>query len=766
MELVLKKDLKLTPDVLQCCLKEISCYSTRWSAWRKAQILARVFTKCSSINYDWNFNGIAAIDVTSKSIRVNPAMMSNVLNSAFEFVVRHIEHFPFLVKDYYGDEVFDFEAYVEHFSCFLILHEVGHALYTPSVDQVRKTSAAIAKEKHIPFSFIFYCCNVVEDAFIQQRLQLDYPLKEYRDYFFLGTTIIQGPVSVDSFVKHLDEGTKLSIKEKLFYFILRAYNLGDVDVQSMFNDNQLIGWSKESLDLFDTATTIRDKDVRCDYTCNQLVPVLFDILHEVVKAKKDELYTDGNDSSLLDEDKLREVEYDEDDDEEKPQPSPSNPDDAFPNEDENDSTDGNPESEKPEDEDGDEKDCGGETEEGSEDEEDGSESSDSETDSDSESNEDSEEDTDNESEGSSDEMDSETDSSSNSESSAQSKKSQEKSLEDYAQELEDQFNKELEDASNELNESIDEGKERQCSDSITEQIEKNMSKYDVNDIVDALNGVEVHKQKSVADMKSMDDWETYRSSFDASSQSLYNFASTLFKSIYNFDVDEQSYLDNGEIDENIMTDFYTEKSLNIFSQKVELVETRKIKIIFMIDDSGSMCGSRRENCIMVVPPLIHAFEDNDIRCALYSFGSDCHLLKDFDDSAILLDNSKSNITKIMHDVNDSGSTNIVPALMSLAQREYPDKEDEVYVLFVFTDGGFDDTSTASNLFKYLREELKFNLFGVTIDQSYGVESLKYCLFQEDYENNDDVHNYTSEELVTKLPQDIYSTIVDKFILKH
>jgi hypothetical protein len=114
-----------------------------------------------------------------------------------------------------------------------------------------------------------------------------------------------------------------------------------------------------------------------------------------------------------------------------------------------------------------------------------------------------------------------------------------------------------------------------------------------------------------------------------------------------------------------------------------------------------------------------------------------------------------------------GSTDITPALLALASRDYTDKDDTIYVLFVLTDGGFDNELTARQCFKYLREQIGFKLFGITIDGSeYDVNRLRNNLYEDTPDCKDCVSNYTSSELITKLPEDIYNLIVDKFIRKQ
>lgn len=772
-----------------------------YSCWSKAEMLANLFTRCKNVVYDDSFDGMAAIDIDSKRIIVNRDRILGMLLAAAPFVITNIEHFPFLVgTDYYGRECFDTEQYVSMFACYLVLHEVGHYLYTVPASFVKQKAKEVCASMHIPFSFIFFVNNVVEDSFIQRRLQLDYPIPLYRDIFFLGTTIVQGPFSIVNFVKELSEGKPLSIKDKLFYLILRAYNLFDKDVQSMFNNNPLIEWTPEALELFDKAITILDKENRCDFTTNQLVPCLFNILHEVVKIKKDELRNCCHDSSsLLDEDKLREAELDESEpDEQDDSQEQEDDEDNFSST--NDSSKGNPDSDQPEDEDGQEKDCSGETdsesescdddsdedgegnasgsdEESEEEESDDGESEGDDSDGDEDTDEEDAESSSESEEGSEEEQDdSQGDSAdassdepetskSQSESQSQGKTPDGKSLEEAAQELEDNFNKELDEASKELNSAIDESSEREFSEDVAESLENFANDVDSNDIANAINDVRKITQKSSKVMSNLDSYDQYKSTFDNRAQTLFNSASQLFKRIYTFDTDDLSYLDNGELDENLITDFYTEKSVNIFKQHLDLVETKKIKVVFMVDDSGSMSGKRSDNCRTIVPPLIHAFEESGIKCSFFLFGSECALIKDFDDPAVLINNSCSNILYQRDRAYVGGSTNITPALLALASRDYSDKDDTIYILFVLTDGCFDNEATASQIFNYLRTEIGFKLFGITIDDSDGVRRLRRDMYNNEPEGNDFIFNYSTEELISKLPQDIYNIIVDRFIRK-
>ena len=814
----------------------------------KAEMLANLFTHSNNVVYNDRFDGLAAIDVVTKRITFNKQNIIQVLAQAFPFIVCNIEHFPSLIAidEYYSNrKCFNFEEYFSMFACYLVLHEVGHYLYSSAPSVVREKSKGVCASMHIPYSFTYFVNNVVEDSFIQRRLQLDYPVKAYRDVFFLGTTIIQGPFSVINFVQGLKAGNPLPIREKLFYLILRAYNPYDKDVQSMFNNNPLIEWTPEVLALFDKGISILDKELRCEFTCNELVPALFNILHEVVKIKQDELRNCVQDhSSLLDQDKLREAELDEPQDGEQDNDSEDTDDeDEYTEDDASQSSSGNPDSDKPESDDGEEKDCSGESDSdnsadgddlddlddadddedlddesgetddveqdedyerswGSDDDEDEDDSEDDSEDTDDEVDEDEDEDDDiddsdssedsdvdddvDESDGGSSDSDSDdeeddTDSSSSNgdgesdidddESDSESNEDSNgktpdgKSIEEAAQELEDNFAKELEDASNELNSTLDEKNEREYSDDFVDSLENFAQNVDSNDIVNAVNEIRKTSQKNNKFMSGLNDYRLRSSSFDNDAQRLFNTASSLFKRIYTFDTDDLSYLDSGELDEDLITDFYTEKSINIFKQHRDLVESKKIRVVFMVDDSGSMSGMRSSNCRTVVPALIHSFEESGIQCAFYMFGSSCGLVKDFDDPAVLVNNSVSNILYQMDNTSVGGSTNITPALLSLASRDYEDKDDVVYVLFVLTDGCFDNEETASHVFEYLRTECGFSLFGITIDDRDGRRRLKRDMYQNSPEADEFVFDYTTDELITKLPQDIYNTIVDRFIKK-
>lgn len=727
------------------CTNDIEYAATHVDYYTKANLLCGYYTNCNHISLDLYFNGLAAINMYSHGIIINPKLLANTLIEALPFIIRNKDTFSFLFNNENNNTYFDVGNYVCYFACYLVLHEIGHHKYTikPS-DEKPLIKAALAKG--MPLEFVKFVSNVVEDCFIQRRLQLDYPIEIYRDFFLLGTTIIQGPLAKISFEDSLNssikEGTSLPIKTKLFYFILRAYNRMDKDIQSMYDMIPTLGWTKEVLDLFDKAICILDTIDRAIYTYEVLTPALFNILHEKVKLTIDELKQQHQQSnSLLDDDKLREADVD-------------------------DSSNGNSDSDKPEDDEGANKACDeesngesiGDSDEDGEDEPKKSSDSASE-DKAEESNEDnSKVDSDaeneaqnkNQSEDSKSNSDSEkqsTDSTTESTAPSEQKQDSNKSLEQQFREIEDNFIDELSNACHELNDSLDESKDRNEDVPVVESKSK-------KDLADVINNIK--KAKPFSNRESLIN-AGMQARFASNGITLYNLASQLFKRIYTFDTDDMNYLDDGDLDEDTMIDFYTEKSLNIFKQHRDLVEGKKIKVLFLVDDSGSMYPKRAYNCRVIIPPLMHSFEESGIQTCLYAFGSHSYLLKDFDDPVTLV-GQQSSIQYAYNNFRDSGGTYICHVLSALVMKEYD--EDTIYVCFVFTDGCLDQAYLATSLCEYLRTQCHFNFFGVTIDQDYDSGLHTVLGIDESL-----VKNYSTDELLTKLPQDIYNTIVDKFIKK-
>lgn len=769
-----EEDLKqhLISEVIVPMSSVFGCYSD-W--YNQASLLVRIYTKKNFDVYeDKSFNGLAAIDFRLRRVILNEDVLKQTLVDNVLFVLFNRDVFNFLFSRSKNNKLlFNLYEYVNYFTCYLMLHELGHYFYTVDNKIADKYITFINKQKHIPKEFAHFVINVVEDSFIQRKFQLDYPIQIYRDYFLLGTSIIQGPASALTWVEALKQAEQsqskfMKIYDKLFYFILRAYNLNDKDIQEVYGKSPVLGWTDKCLEYFDTAICILDNEKRCEYTCNTLLPELFDVLHEVVNVTKQQMQNNGN-GSLLDEDKLREaniVEESEDEDtedesnlEESSGTCDSNSSKSSSKSDSNSDS----ESEDGESECDDEAQNQGNSEEEleddnlSDDEAENDSSSNSEADSSNENEDDEESEDGEDNEGSSDEeVSSSEDNSTGDSSDSQPKADAGKTIEEQMQELEDAFNQELKEACDELNASLDESKDRSYDKVDSKTFNQDVS---INDIADIINEINCN-YKVANDLESFikNQKNSSLSTISTYGVNLFNIAGNLFKRIYTFDTDDLNYLDNGELDEDTMLDFYTEKSLNIFKQHRDLVESKNIRIFFLVDDSGSMYTERAKALRVIIPPLMHAFEESNIETCLYAFGSRCYLVKDFKDK-IFLSGADSSLQYVFNKVYDSGSTNISPALSAISCKDFDD--DTIYIMFVFTDGYVDNENLASDLFKYLSKVKKVNLFGVTIDDTYACETLMHLMNV----NEEACKNYTTDELITKLPQDIYSTIVDKFIKK-
>ena len=772
----------------------------RWvpDAMKRASLLAGVFMGRKSgctIKKDTSLTYMAGIDLSDNTIYVNYDRIVENLFASLPFIFKHKDVFDFLFCKNDYDDVIDIDLLCYYFCCYLMLHEIGHYLYTLPLKEINLDALPIIAQMNLPLSFVKVSHNMVEDSFLQRRLQLDYPVRSYRDVFLLGTTIVQGALAKEDFKCLLTEKPVLSIRDKLFYLILRSYNRNDQEVMSMFNQDDKIGWTDEVLEKFDNAICILDSYDRAHYVNYELIPAMFDVLHEVVKGGGPT--TSGSDESLLDEDKLREVENDEDnsgnpnsDKPEDPNGTPSNcsgqqgGDSSDTDGDEDDESsdtdgeDGDESSDFDEDEEGDESSGASGDEDDDEDEDESSAGGDTDADDD-----DDDESSSDNSDGSSDDgsddnnidthngdgvsSGSEDESSSNDSSSSDSDNEPDGSDGNDGEDEEAKFNQELSDACDELNSSLDESNKedvRNATEEDLKSLKDNADKVSSQDVSDFLNKID---KKDLLDEKSLlskASLNSYSSSLSDRSIDLYNNASTLFKRIYTYDTDDRTYLDSGEIDEDIMVDFFTEKSLNIFKEHKDLVESKRIKVIFLVDDSGSMGeNDRRGKCRAIVPPLIQAFEDSGIQCRLYYFGSRVALVKDFEDRSIIAGKA-SNVYEAIVRTDVGCSTQVCPALKSLCDYDYD--PEEIYILYTITDGAFDEEDKAGLLYEYLRKERDVNLFGVTIDDSYGKALLLKCMFGNEMNDYlDCVGNYTSTELVEKLPQDIYNTILDKFIIK-
>ena len=257
----------------------------------------RIFSKGKiSCSKDDTFNGMAAINVNSGHMVINPQKISNYLNCCHnldsdKFIrecVRNYKNYSFHSSITYSDAV------LEMFLIYLTLHELGHQLYTCKDDVFTNAYYKFAESYTTP-SFAHYICNVVEDCFIQKKIIISFPRLDWEQCMLLGTHIVQRLDSTEFYNSTKSSGFR--IKDRLFYFILRAYNLSDHNIQSVWNWDKDMLWDFDTVNCFDNLLLIDDKNKRCEHTIFYLLPKIYGLLKsECLEKKKQEQKSNSNQS--------------------------------------------------------------------------------------------------------------------------------------------------------------------------------------------------------------------------------------------------------------------------------------------------------------------------------------------------------------------------------------------------------------------------------------------------------------------------------------
>ena len=238
-----------------------------------AFILGSAFVNNMSLKIDATLPAPAAIDASSRLIMFNPKLIFSLCVDIFG----RLEHMDYYKANvYYEGRIHTSNSYKLSFIFnkivkFLILHEAFHYCFTLSSDKFSQLVNQYCSE--LPESLVYFTYNVVEDSSIE-RLGVDiFYSKTLVDLVSFGIRLAQAGSSdsyIDSCIK-----SNWSIRSKLYYFILRAYDLTNKDVQSMYNNNPNIGWSQETLDAFDTCISITDSTYRARYVCETLVHLIY-----------------------------------------------------------------------------------------------------------------------------------------------------------------------------------------------------------------------------------------------------------------------------------------------------------------------------------------------------------------------------------------------------------------------------------------------------------------------------------------------------------
>lgn len=568
----------------------------------------------------------------------------------------------------------------KHIKTFLLLHEIGHWLYSATP----KDFIPLMKKhcSNIPSELSMYLLNVVEDSVIQRLFMLDFRGTFYRQCFDIGICCFQGAEAVKTYVANSEE-QNWSIRTKLFYFIIRAYNLHNSEVQAMFNIPDKIGWRDDTVQAFDQAITTIDSIDRAKYVFETLAPLVFRDLVEEIDENNSES-TSSNDS-LLNQDKL----YTSKDSSQAS--SNSNEDNnSFQEESQDTSSEGNSNSNsKP-----------------------------------------STTSTNNQS------------SDSNSDESISSVESAPEvvPIEPTEKTIKDQ----IVDACNYLNKSINAHSDPNKV-SETPKLKKQINPLAVS------CGIKDHTNLR-SDLNKF-------SSMNTLTLNIYGNAIGVLDKIFTMSNDVLRGLDQGDLDEDELYTYYTEKNLNIYKEDHKVKQDKKVVVYFILDNSGSMSGPRFDYSSAAFIGLIHAFEDIQIKCCFLTFGDDCRLIKKFEDSTSFLGaDSPLQYMVDKYVSNLESDTNLYPALDFVVNDEiFNDSDPDLCkVVIVATDGRTNKESACAYLAEQISSEAL--MFAIGLDMSNHLDYLERVM------PGSIVRNYDGKTIATHLPEDIYNEIINRFLL--
>lgn len=556
--------------------------------------------------------------------------------------------------------------------------------------------AAKVLPSNIPFSFTHHVNNVIQDGVIQWLSVKDHDCELYQRSFKALQKVIQGKNSFENMKNAYDYRGFLNWTSMLFYLILKVYNETDQDVQDF---GVKIGFRPETLGAVNTAISMgADKDSCLKYTVETVVPMLYEDIKAAYEAQP------------LEPDKDEDEEENEDGDGQgQDQSGPAAEPDPF-------SKDKNPDTE---------------------------DSSDS-----------SEDEDDQEDQSGDHNQDGKSADPSQCGSDTDNKDSSEGDASENGKSDED-FNKRLEEACKELSSQGLDDENRQ------EAPESSWNHFTEEEIAEILSGIfdaptEINNDNEVIDTRE----HSIYSKMSAYAVAYYNSLSRTLARINNIHDEHEVRLSEGEsIEEEIINEFYTDLNMDIWQKDTKKVRDKNIVVTIMIDHSGSMRGDRWNRSRDLCVALCHAFEEVDVKTEIYSFGTYSHIIKKFDDKAILVNSFHSSVNLNLNNLTNWGGTNPMPVLKYITSSpRYNDLDDEtIKILYFITDGGVDNPRLSQPLFQRLKEK-GWNIFGVALD----------CVedFAQDAIGASGIaKSYNTETLITELGDEIYQLIVDNILIR-
>lgn len=645
--------------------EEFKGYLTSTYLDSKLKNTLSLFAKGSwSFNNDIENEAPASIQTANRAITFNPVLIAEMLYK-LRFELKLVDS-----NDKLDDNCGYRYTLVEYIKTFLLLHEIGHWLYTASPQDVVPLAQEYCKE--FPLELAMYLYNVVEDSIIQRLFMLEYRGSFYRKCFDIGICCFQGAEAVKTYTSNLEQ-SNYSIRTKLFYFIIRSYNLHNSEVQAMFNIPDKIGWSEETLNAFDIAITTIDKLDRAKYCMEVLAPLVFKDLVEQIDEEGD---TQSGSGSLLEQDKL------------------------YTNNNSNSSSNSDTS---------------------------GTSSSDSSSSSGSSSN------------------NSEDQQSSNSNTEETSVSESNNSSEDSNETKEPQsLVDKITEACKELNKSInakDNPEEISAPPTLKPQTNTLATGCNVKDHSSHINSNHSAKMNNLT-------------------MNAYSNALNVLDKIFTMSNTTLRGLDQGELDEDELYTYYTEKNLNIYMQEHKVKQDKKVAAYFVLDNSGSMDRDKRfEYSSAAFIGLIHALEDIQIKCCLLSFGETVRLIKKFDDPVSFLGTESPlqySVNTYVSNLEDD--TNLFPALEYISNDDtfLSSDPDLCKVVIIATDGATNKEEACAELAQQISSEAL--VFGVGLDMHNYEDYLSRVM------PGAIIRIYSGTNIATQLPQDIYEEIINRFLL--
>lgn len=176
---------------------------------KRAKSLVTTLLTKYKLKLDYSFEGLAYMNHIDRIIVVNPIyylssidpMYDKLLPNGYDWKLYH-KWINFISGGFVG----------------IVCHEIGHALYTISPSESEQIVKSLGTST--PEFFIHFCSNVVEDSYIQNKMKDRFRWSLVRDGINISTSMFQGFTTCEEF----KDKKEFSVKDKLFYFILKSYN--------------------------------------------------------------------------------------------------------------------------------------------------------------------------------------------------------------------------------------------------------------------------------------------------------------------------------------------------------------------------------------------------------------------------------------------------------------------------------------------------------------------------------------------------------------